>query len=119
MNLYPKNANNKNKINQININSRNEINVQTKNQNSERKDLLDNNLNTFDFNKNIEQNGIAPNFNNIILYGKQALRGSIISNNENENARNNNNIKRNKSVKEKIICDKCDKCKCKYNCFIF
>ena len=119
MNLYPKNANNKNKINQINTNSRNEINIQTKNQNSERKDLLDNNLNTFDFNKNIEQNGISPNFNNIILYGKQALRGSIISNNENENARNNNNIKRNKSVKEKIICDKCDKCKCKYNCFIF
>ena len=120
MNLYHKNENKKNIINQININSRNSqdnrINLGIKGQNSERNNLMGNNNNTGEFNNdnNLNQNGPTSNYNQIVCYRKQALRGSEIDYNDNDNKKENKTHRNKTSIKGKMFCNKC-----KCNCLIF
>ena len=120
MNLYHKNENKKNIINQININSKNSqerrINTEIRVQNSERNNLMGNNNNTGEFNNdnNLNQNGPISNYNQIVCYRKQALRGSEIDYNDNDNKKENKTHGNKTSIKGKMFCNKC-----KCNCLIF
>ena len=118
MNLYHKNENKKNIINQININSRNSqdnrINLGIKGQNSERKNLMGNNYNIGEFNdNNSNKNGTTSNYNQIVFYGQQALRGNEVNYND-KDKKENKTFKKKTSVKGKMFCNKC-----KCNCLIF